>query len=264
MRPEYDTALEDIVSGARHWQMWGRLGWQEVRRRYRRTVIGPFWTTLSLSIFIISMGVVWSQLWDQTISEYLPFVTVGVITWNLVSVQITDGCIVLQANEGLIKQLQISFTLLSISVVWRNLIVFFHNLTIYFGIVLFFSMPLSPVALLAVPGVALVCLNGIWMGLLLGMACARYRDLQQLIGTVLQVSIFVTPVFYRPEQLGQHRFAFATMNPLFHMIDIVRAPLLGTAPSAVSWLVCIGMLLVGGSVTLFLFARFRRRVAYWL
>src|SRR5260221_75855 len=200
---DYATAISDIVGGAILWRMWGRLGWQEVKRRYRRTIIGPFWTTLSLAIFILSLGIVYSQLWNQPLETYLPFVSVGMICWTLVSALVTDGCTVLPANEGLIKQLQVSFTLLTISIVWRNLIVFFHNLVIYLAVIMFFPVEFGPATLLAIPGLLLVCLNGTWVGLILGMVCARFRDLQPLIGSILSVSVFVTPIFYSPDQLGR-------------------------------------------------------------
>jgi ABC-type polysaccharide/polyol phosphate export permease len=244
--------------------MWTRLGWQEVRRRYRRTVIGPFWTTLSLGIFVLSMSIVWAKLWNQPVATYLPFVSSGIITWTLVSAMITDGCLNFVANDGLIKQLQISFTLLVISTVWRNLIVFFHNLAILASVFLVLRQPPGPALLLVLPGLFLVCINGAWIGLILGMACARYRDLQQLVGSVLQVTIFVTPVFFMPEQLGDSRFYFVDLNPLFHLIDIVRSPLLSKAPGATTWWFAIVLAVIGWSLALALFARFRRRVAFWL
>jgi ABC-type polysaccharide/polyol phosphate export permease len=57
---------------------------------------------------------------------------------------------------------------------------------------------------------------------------------------------------------------FVELNPLYHLIDIVRAPLLSTVPSATTWLCTVGLAVIGWSVTLVLFARFRRRVAFWL
>jgi ABC-type polysaccharide/polyol phosphate export permease len=261
---DYATAVSDIVGGAMRWRMWGRLGWQEVKRRYRRTVIGPFWTTLSLAIFILSLGVVYSQLWHQPLETYLPFVSVGMICWTLVSALITDGCTVLPANEGLIKQLQVSFTLLTISIVWRNLIVFLHNLAIYLAVIVFFPVDFGLATLLVIPGILLVCLNGTWIGLILGMVCARFRDLQPLIGSVLSVALFVTPIFYSPDQLGSHTAVFVTFNPLFHLTDIVRSPLLGKYPAAKSWIFAVGLLIGGWWLALYLFARFRRRLAFWL
>jgi ABC-type polysaccharide/polyol phosphate export permease len=264
VQADYAKAISDIIEGASRWEMWGRLGWQEVKRRYRRTIIGPFWTTLSLAIFIFSLGLVWARLWHQPIETYLPFVSAGVITWSLVSALITDGCSTFQAHEGLIKQLQISMTLLVISVVWRNVIIFVHNLAIFVVLAVVFPVPVGLSTLLAFPGVLLVCLNGAWIGMLLGMVCARFRDLQPLIGSILQVALFVTPIFFSPDQLGSSRSLAVMLNPLFHMTDIVRAPLLGKYAMLESWGFCIGMLIVGWLLTIYLFARFRRRVAFWL
>ena len=91
MTPEYGVAIADIVNGARNWDMWGRLGWREVKRRYRRTVVGPFWTTLSLAIFVVVLGVVWSRLWNQDPKTYLPYLTSGMLTWVMFSSFCTEG-----------------------------------------------------------------------------------------------------------------------------------------------------------------------------
>jgi ABC-type polysaccharide/polyol phosphate export permease len=264
VKAEYGKAIIDVAEGITDWPIWGRLGWLEVKRRYRRTIIGPFWNTLSLGIFVVALGLVWAKLWGQSIESYLPFVSVGVITWNLLSSLITEGCSVFQSNEGLIKQLRVSFTLLIAALVWRNIIVFLHNLVIYVGVVVLFGVQVDAASLLALPGLVILSLNGAWISLLCGMACTRFRDLQPLIGSILQVAVFVTPIFYNPDQLGHSRAAFVMFNPLFHLIDIVRSPLLGNYPAASTWVITGAMMIVGWLVTILLFARFRRRLAFWL
>src|SRR5882757_5694563 len=112
MVAHYAEALRDIVDGAAAVPIWGRLGWQEVKRRYRRTVFGPFWSTLSLAIFICSLGFVWADLWGQDPSSYLPFLSGGLLAWTLVATIVNEGCLVFTANEGLLKQLKISLTAL--------------------------------------------------------------------------------------------------------------------------------------------------------
>ena len=76
MTPNYGDAIADIVHGAGMFDLWGRMGWADIRRRYRRTVIGPFWTSVSLAIFIITMGVVWANLWKLDPKEYLPYTVI--------------------------------------------------------------------------------------------------------------------------------------------------------------------------------------------
>jgi homopolymeric O-antigen transport system permease protein len=230
MSSPYGVALNDFIEGASAWQMWGRLGWQEIKRRYRRTVIGPFWTTLSLGIFIGVLGFVWAGLWGQDPKTYLPFLCAGVISWNLVQANVNDGCVVFVGGEAFIKQLPFPYSMLAWSVVWRNLIIFAHNLVIFGIVVLYASAPLTAASLLVVPSVVLSSLNGVWIAMILGVVCARYRDVQQLVGSLLQIAMFVTPVFYTREQLGPRFEGIVDYNVLYHYVELIRAPLLGRAP----------------------------------
>ena len=264
MVPQYQTAIADIRDGLLNWRMWGRLGWQETKRRYRRTVIGPFWTTLSLSIFIFTLGLLWAQLWKQDPKSYLPFLTAGMLAWGLVSIIITEGGSVFIAAEGLIKSLPFSYTILTCAVVWRNLIVFFHHLVIYLGVMLYAGVAVTSSSFLVLPGLLLVAINGIWVCTLLGMMCSRFRDIQQIIASVLQISMFVTPIFWTPKQLGERFALYVDVNPLYHYVDIVRSPLLGNPPSLLSWSVVIAGTIFGWAVTLFFYSRFRRRLPYWI
>ncbi len=63
--------------------------------------------------------------------------------------------------------------------------------------------------------------------------------------------------------LGNRRF-IADYNPLYHFINLIRAPLLGETPALLSWMVASLMLIFGGALSLLLFARFRSRIAYWI
>src|SRR5437667_9667403 len=179
MNPQYDVAVADFTQGLAAWRMWGRLGWQEIRRRYRRTVIGPFWTTLSLGIFIFVLGLVWARLWNQEPKKYLPFLSAGMLTWTMVAAIITEGCTVFVAGEPLIKSFRFPYSILSCSVAWRNVIVFLHNLIIFGAVALYAGLAPTAATLLIIPGLVLVWLNGVWVATLLGMVCSRFRDVQQ-------------------------------------------------------------------------------------
>ncbi len=264
MIPQYDVALADFAEGAVAWRMWGRLGWQEIKRRYRRTAIGPFWTSLSLGIFIGVLGFVWAGLWKQDPKTYLPFLCAGMLAWNLVQSNISDGCLVFVGGESFIKQLPFPYSMLVWAIVWRNLIVFAHNIIIFVVIALYAGVPFTAASALVGPGLILSSLNGAWLATVLGVVCARYRDVQQIVGSLLQISMFVTPIFFTPEQLGPGFGRFVEFNVLYHLVDIVRSPLLGRAPAAWSWLVATGTLVAGWGVTLWFYSRFRRRVPYWL
>lgn len=264
MRPDYKRAITDIAEGIGSSDKWSRFGWQEVRRRYRRTSLGPFWTTLSLGIFVTALGFVWSEVWHQDLHEYLPYLSSGMVAWTLVQTIISESCVSFTQYEGIIKNFDFAYTVLAATVVWRNLIVFLHNLAVFIIIAAIFKVHVGWATLLTIPGLLFVAINGIWVALLLGMVCARFRDIQPLVGSILQIALFVTPIMWSADQMGRGRWVFIYPNMLYHIVDLVRSPLLGRVPALTSYAAVVLFTVLGWALTLWIFARFRRRVPYWL
>jgi ABC-type polysaccharide/polyol phosphate export permease len=263
-RSAYNIALIDVVAGMLAFDIWGRLGWRDIKRRYRRTTFGPFWTTVSLGIFVTVLGLVWSNLWHMDPRTYLPYLTSGMLCWVFFSAICTESCLGIVQQQGLLKQLRISYTLLACASVWRNVIVFVHNIAIYALICVYAGISITWGTLLVVPGLALLCLNAIWIALFLGTICARYRDIVQLVGNLLQISMFVTPIFWTPSQLTGRAAMLADFNPLYHLIAIVRDPLLGIVPEPLHWAVVAVMAIIGWTLTVFMMSKFRHRIVYWV
>jgi ABC-type polysaccharide/polyol phosphate export permease len=265
LQPLTISGRQDFFAGLRRWDVFTRLGWFEVKRRYRRTIIGPLWGTLNLSVFILALGTVGGGLLNKNFSEYLPFLAAGMIMWIFLSTIISESCSLFVSSQNLFKQMQFSYSSLAYALVWRNFIVFLHNLAAYF---LFFVLTvphlITPWTLLAIPGIAIVIVNGVWVALLFGMICLRFRDLQQLVTTFLQIGMFITPVFWTPDSLtGIRRFIFVELNPLYSMIEVVRAPLMGTPPAQLAYITAGLITIIGWTITLLFFGYFRKRIAYW-
>jgi len=260
----YQVAVFDIIAGVRATDIWGRLGWRETKRRYRRTVFGPFWSTLSLAIFVVTLGLVWANLWHTDPKVYLPFLTSGMLCWTLFSSICAEGCAGIVGYEGLIKQLRISYTMLACATVWRNVIVFFHNISIYIIVCLYAGVSLDWVMLLAVPGLFLMCLNGLWISVLLGAVCARYRDIQQLVTSLLQISMFLTPILWSADQLNGRALTLVAYNPLYHLIAVLRDPMMGKMPDFLDWFAVVLIAIFGWALTVYVMSKFRHRIAYWL
>lgn len=265
LMPTSITARQDLLSGLRQWRLWTRLGWSDVRRRYTRTVIGPFWSAISLGMMVAALGSVGSGLWGKQASEYLPFLAAGMVVWVLVSSIVTEACSLFVASTGLFRQLRFNYSVMAYSLVWRNLITFGHNLSVFVIIALVFGTPLfTPATLLVLPGLALLLLNSVWISIVLGMFCLRFRDVQPMITSLVQISIFVTPIFWPPDSLrGPAHTVFVDFNPLYHFIVLVRSPLLGRVPAAESYIAVTLMTVVGSWLAYRTFSYFRKRIAYW-
>ena len=256
-------ALRDVVEGAGAFRLWRMLGWQDIRQRYRRSVLGPFWLTLSMGAMVGGLGLLYAGLFRMDVAGYLPFLASGFIVWGLVSGLITDGCDAFTSAESMIKQGGTPLSVHVYRVVWRNLAIFAHNVVIYVVVVAVFLIQPGWAGLLALPGLVLLCLNGVWMGLLLGLVSARFRDVPQIVASIVQLSFFITPIIWKPE-LMPDRALIVDLNPFFHLLEVVRAPSLGQAPGLASWLTVLGIALVGWSVTLLVYRRYCWRIAYWI
>jgi ABC-type polysaccharide/polyol phosphate export permease len=239
------------------------LAWQEIKQRYRRSLLGPFWLTISTGVLVGAMGPLYGKLFGWNLADYVPYLAVSYIVWLLISGMINESCMTFISAEGLIKQVRMPLSIHVLRTVWKNMLIFFHNAVIVVLALLVYpphygwQVLLLPVALL------LVALNGIWLGLILGMLCARFRDIPLIVQSVVQVAFFLTPVLWKPESLGRYHWT-TNWNPLNHILEIVRAPLIGHPEPIISWTVVSVQTVVGFAIALWLFARFRARVAYWV
>lgn len=260
------VGLQDIIFGMKHLELAGTLGWQDVKQRYRRSILGPFWLTISMGVLIGTLGLVFGGIFNTSMGEFLPFLAIGYMIWAYISTVINEGCTAFSSADAIIKQLPLPMSLHVLRVVWRNNIIFAHNAVIIPLVFLAFLRPLSWISLLALIGMILNTLVLTWIAMLAGVICTRYRDLPQIIASALQIAFYITPIVWMPSQLmGTRRgFLLLEMNPFHHMIEIVRAPLLGYVPSVFSWLVVIGLAVFGWLFTLLIYGKYRDRISYWL
>lgn len=256
-------AVLDVLEGARAWRLWGLLGWQDIRQRYRRSKIGPFWVTISMGAMIGGMGLLYAGLFHTEVSDYLPFLTIGLIVWGLISSLINENCNSFIEAESIIKQVQLPLSIHAYRVVWRNLILFGHNFVIFVVVAVIFGIWPGWSGLLALPGLVFICVNGVWVGIFLGLVSARFRDVPQIVSSVVQIAFFLTPIMWKPESL-RSRSLFVDFNPFYYFLELVRAPLLAQGSTLKPWLVALAATLCGWTATFLMYRRYRRRIAYWL
>ncbi len=264
LRDRAREALLDLKAGFLNWPLWFIVGWLDIKQRYRRSLIGPFWTTLSMAIFIAGLGVVYPALFHMPIEEYLPFLASGLIVWTLISSLIGEGCTTFIAAEGAIKQIALPISVHIYRMVWRNLIIFFHNISIYVVIIFLFRTDFNLVSITALAGLVLIALNGVGFGVTLGLLSARFRDIPPAITNLVQLVFFTTPILWRADALPAEEAWVANVNPFFYLVESVREPLLGHAYSSGSWLITCALTTINLSVACMMYARFQARVAYWL
>jgi homopolymeric O-antigen transport system permease protein len=257
-------AAVDIANGVSAWQSWGMMGWHDIRQRYRRSTLGPFWITITMGVTIGSIGMIFGMLLGQNMHVFLPYLAAGNIIWALFSMLLTEGCMIFISSEQIIRQIKLPYSIHIFRLVWRNMIIFGHNIWVFVAAAALFAVWPTSSTWLVIPGLILVVINATWITLLLGVISARFRDIPLIITSALQLLYLTTPIIWLPGSLhGRHTYVYE-YNPLYHLLELVRAPLLGHAPTLVNWSACVVLALVGWMFAFVVFARYRWRIPYWI
>jgi ABC-2 type transport system permease protein len=264
-------AFDDLRTGWQQRELWGHLGWQDIRQRYRRSVLGPVWISITMAVTAIALGILYAGLFQTKLSVQLPYVLVGFIVWGFISGCISEGAEVFITNVGLITHLPAPLSVHLYRLIWRQVLFFLHNLVVYVVMLIVFPQHLHWSDLSAIPAFGLLVLNGAWVALLLGIVTTRFRDLTPITQSVVQLAFFLTPIVWMYQTLLDSpnpnvaaRARLAELNPFLHFIEIIRRPMLGEPQELRFWIVVLVITVVGWMLTLFVLRRYRARVAYWV
>ena len=241
------------------------LGWQDVKDTYQRSTLGPLWITLGLAIQVFTIGLVFGLIFRAELSTYLPFLTISLVIWNFLTSTVNESTNAYLNSSQILKQMYVPAFFPVLRVVAKNVFIFVHNWTIIVGGLIFSQIELGADVLLVFPGLVLVVGVVYSVSTAAAIVSVRYRDIPPIIATGLMVSFYVTPIIWTPETIPQEfREFIVVFNPLYHLMELVRAPLTGEMASAANWLVTLGLLAFLGSVSGWMSRRYSWKIAYWL
>ncbi len=264
------AAWNDLVRGFQQHELWLQLGWQDIKQRYRRSVLGPLWITIATGVMALALGLLYSVLFEIPVAEFLPHITVGLIMWGFIAGCIQEGSHVFIDNEGLIKQLPSALSVHVYRLVWRQTLFLAHNMVIWVILMLVYPRHLGWNLLLAIPALFLLILNGVWVAMFFGIVSTRFRDISPLLDSLVQLLFYITPIVWMTSTLTSQggavasRARLAELNPLYHYMEVVRAPLIGAPLPTYHWWVVCGFTVVGLLLALGAMRQWRYRVSYWV
>jgi ABC-type polysaccharide/polyol phosphate export permease len=258
-----NSAVNDVIDGFRLSPLWFRVGLDQTLSRFRRTLLGPFWMAGGLIATAAALSVVYGSLFGSDWHSTFPRIISGILVWFLIAGVITESTslFISAASTMQIQKLPLTFHILLH--MQRSAVNFVFQLAAFWLSVAVLGVAVIPHWSL-LPGLALLLYITFLLSLLVGIASARFRDIVFLTQFALQMAFFVTPIFWHPEQLSARKQIIAQANPLWHMLEIVREPLLGRMPVAEHW-VWTSIMAVGLTVaSLIVLALFRKRVVFWV
>ena len=265
-KQRFQLALADLREGGHLWRLIAVLGFLDIKLRYRGSALGPFWLTISMGVQVGAMAFIYADLFHTDIHTYLPFLSLSLIAWNYLNALVTDGCGCFIQSDSVIKGMRMPFTVHAARSLMRNTMILAHNIVIVIAVFAIMGVHQSLFSFMALPAFGLWLVDGFAFSLLFGALCARFRDVPQIISAIMQIAFFITPIMWNANILNGHREALFLIrfNPFYYLLEILRAPLLGTPLPAETW---IYALLISSILILFswiAFARTRGRIAFWV
>lgn len=257
-------AGRDVREAMTLWRLCWTLSWLDIKLRYRGSVLGPLWLTLSTAVMVGAMGLIYSTLFHMNLHEYLPFLVLSIVLWNFLSALVADGCTCYVQSEAMIRSMRMPYSLYAARMVVRNVLVLGHNLIVIVAVYALLEIWPGGNIVLAIPAFALWLVDGFAASLLLGALCARFRDIPPIVASIIQMAFFVTPVIWKPQLVGAAHQALLPWNPFYSLLEVVRGPMLGQIPSALVYFSAFGYSVALCLTAWLLFARVRARIAFWV
>ena len=262
----FALALADLSETMHLWRLVLALSFMDIKLRYRGSLLGPFWLTLSSAVMIGAIGFLYAGLFHQDVGSYLPYLSISLIFWSFLSALTGEGGTSFTAAENMIRAQRMPLSLHAARVVMRNLFVLAHNLIVIVVVFAIFHVVPSKAVLSVIPALALWLIDGMAICLMLGVFGARFRDIPPIIASIVQIAFYVTPVIWSPTMVLHRHIGrvLVEWNPFYALLEILRGPLLGLPLEPQAWVMALGysaLLLLLSALT---FTRARARIAYWI
>jgi len=257
------TPDHDLKRCWRDRHVWLLLALNDIRAQYRHSTLGTLWITASTAVFAVTIGVIYGQFFGTEISNYLPYFATGFIIWTYLSGTVNEATRTLIGQSNLIQTSRLPLVFHVLRMLAKNTLVFAHNAIVVLAIWLWFRWDITAEVLWAIPGFALLFLTMLGLSLTLAVICVRYRDIPPLVQAVTQFVFFASPIIWYAEQVKVAQ-AMVWLNPVTHLLAVVRDPLLGKPIDASSLAAAMGITVVSITIAVTTYRRYRDRVSFWV
>lgn len=253
------TALADLFSGLSRWRLWSMLASDDWRNRYHRTLLGPVWILLSFGLFIAVKIVVFQNMSTADARYYSAYLTVGFLAWMFIQQSLNEGAMAFVRNKNWILGVRAPYSIHIFALSWTQLLNLLFNFSATLLIV-HFAYELHPQNILpAMAGLFLLLIVFFWVQFILAILGVFFRDLIQFVQTFTRMMLFLTPIFWMPEQFPEPP-VFYTYNPFTYCLNLIRDLLFTGMAQPINLIVVSGIGVVAMISTLLLLQLTSRRI----
>jgi ABC-type polysaccharide/polyol phosphate export permease len=261
---EVQMALRDLRASVERIDLAWSLAWHDVVSRYRGSILGPLWITLSMGLMVLGIGLLYGELFRVPLRDFIPFVAFGIVFFGTVTGTINEGCETFVQASGMLSQTALPMFTFVWRTVFRNLINLAHHLVIVLGVLVYFGFWRTANYPVAALGLVFLVVNVAWLSMLVAIISARFRDIPQIVQSITQAAAIMTPVFWLPDRIPPAYRGILYFNPFYHLLTGVRSPLMGRDVEPHTYLFLAGLALAGWAFTFWVFTKTRRRIVHYL
>lgn len=238
------------------------LAWSDMRHRYVRSLLGPFWMSIQMAIVVAVLGSVIGQMSNADVLSHLPMLALSMTAWTFLNSVVLDATTALQNSASLIRDRALPPVIFLLQCTFRQALFALHNACVPLVLWLILSRHEFSHAPAALPGLTVFVVCTVALSLVLGALATRYRDLKPIIESTLMLAFLASPIIWSSEMVN-HRSTVMRINPLTHLFAVWREPLASGHVDPVSIvyvLVVLALLIVASVLTLL----HLRKAAFWI
>jgi len=256
-------ATKDLKAGFGLYHVWVYQAYHDITAKYKRTVLGTFWIAGGMVVTSFSLAIIFGALFHQDIRVSLPYVMSGMLIFGMVAYVFYDGAEMFMTSGGIIKNHAYPFTYYALHTICKSLFLFLHNLVVYWIFMAILGVLTVPNWSI-IPALLVIMAFMFSWGMLAGMLASRFRDMRFMLPYMGQLFSMLTPIFWRTDTLPPTILMVVNLNPVYALIQIARAALLGQVASGQLWFIALSYTSVGMILWIFIFSALRRRIPFWV
>lgn len=258
--------LPTLAESLRNPAFWGYSTWLDIIIRYRKSILGLLWILVPPALYVFGMGLFFAQVQGADPWAFMAHLGIGYLLFRLMTMVLVDSTSILPAHSGYILDGHVRLTDFVLRVVIKAAFYLLTSLVVLVPVVLVspnFDAGGLPAAAL---GMLLLMLNMLWMSGVVSLFGARFPDTHEFMGNVFMIGFILTPILWyaKDAPAGTMHGTLMRLNPCYHLIEIVRAPLLGEPLGRFSLAAVAVMAVVGWIVWVWSFRRYARYVPLWV
>lgn len=202
---------------------------RDLKARYKNSALGYVWSLLNPLLMILVFYLVFGFLFGSPITYFHVFLMVALLPWNYFVSSVAEGLHSIVGNGNLVKKVYFPREILPISTMFSNLINFLLSLPVLFAVILITGSHLNKAIVLLPVLIVIQSIFILGMILFFSAISVPFRDTAHIMGIILQLWFFVTPVFYPLEQIASGFYAKLVrwLNPMASIVDFYRDILYG-------------------------------------